>query len=310
MEKIINPVSREILQTELSKDHFVRTTNNGSNEIYIIDHTSAPNVMREIGRLREYTFRAAGGGTGKALDLDEYDTMENPFLQLLVWNPEEKEIVGGYRYILCRDLAFKEGKVESPTARLFRFNEPFIKDYLNATIELGRSFVQPAYQPVINVRKGMYSLDNLWDGLGALIVIHPEIRYFFGKITMYTHFDKFARDLILFFLHKYFPDPDRLVEPYHALVADTETEKLEAVFTGSDYESNYRILVRKVRDLKESIPPLVNAYMNLSSTMRTFGTSVNDHFGDVEETGIMVTIDDIYERKVERHLTSFKREEI
>ena len=302
MQPIIEPIDRSLLEQELTKEKFVRNTNNGNNEIYIVTWHNAPHVTREIGRLREITFRDAGGGTGKDCDLDEFDTAEEPFQQLLVWNPRDKEIVGGYRFIHGNRLKVHENnRVDTPTAELFNFSSRFIADYLPYTIELGRSYVQPAYQPSIDIRKGMYSLDNIWNGLGAIIKRHPDVKYFFGKITMYPHFNTEARDMILFFMKKYFGDNDKLVIPIHPLTQNIDAKLLESIFVGGNYDKDYKILVQHVRLLNENIPPLVNAYMNLSSTMLCFGTSLNPEFGDVEETGILVTIDDIYDIKKERH---------
>ncbi len=307
MKNIISPVDKVLLEQELTKDIFVRDANNGSNQIYIFTNNQAPNLMREVGRLREYTFRAAGGGTGKDMDIDAYDIADIPFKQLIVWNPQEKEIVGGYRYLSGKMVELNEnGQPKSPTSKLFKFSESFLKDYWPYTFELGRSFVQPLFQPTANLRKGLYSLDNLWDGLGAIAVINPEMKYYFGKITMYPDFDKFARDLILFFMHKYFPDKKDLVNPYKPMKPTTSTETLNEFFTGESYDEDYKLLTRKVRSLKENIPPLVNAYMNVSPSMRTFGTSINPTFGAVEETGIIITIDDIYDYKKDRHMATFQ----
>jgi hypothetical protein len=308
MLSIIPPVDRALLDAELTADKFVRKTNNGNNLIYIFDHHDSPNLMREIGRLREITFSDSGGGTGKEVDIDEFDLGEKPFHQLIVWNPLDKEIVGGYRFLQGKDLAVNEkGEVLSPTAELFDFSEKFIKEYLPVSIELGRSFVQPNYQPTFNLRKGMYSLDNIWDGLGAIVIDNPEYKYFFGKLTMYPHYDHFARDLVLFFLQKFFPDPDNLLSPKEPLRLRHSKKYLASLFTGTSYEENYKILVHLVRAQNETVPPLVNAYMSLSSTMRTFGTSLNLGFGDVEETGILITIRDIYEFKIDRHIATYKK---
>jgi len=302
MQPIIEPIDRSLLEQELTPDKFVRSTNNGNNEIYIVTWHNAPNVTREIGRLREITFRDAGGGTGKDCDLDEFDLAEEPFQQLLVWSPGDKEIIGGYRFIHGNRLkVHANNTVDTPTAELFSFSPRFITDYLPYTIELGRSYVQPAYQPTIDFRKGMYSLDNIWNGLGAIVMQHPDIKYFFGKITMYPQFNTEARDRILFFMKKYFGDKENLVSPIHPLVQKINIELLENLFVGGNYDKDYKILVQHVRRLNENIPPLVNAYMNLSATMLCFGTSLNPGFGDVEETGILVTIDDIYDFKKERH---------
>jgi hypothetical protein len=309
MEEIIAPVDRSLLKAELTRDKFVRNTNNGTNEIYIITHHDSPYVMREIGRLREVTFRNAGGGTGKSLDVDDHDISDSPYRQLLVWNPEDAEIVGGYRFIRCEEAGKDEkGLIQLATTELFEFSDKFINDYLPWTIELGRSFVQPHYQPSANNRKGLFSLDNLWDGLGALIIDNPDMKYFFGKVTMYTDFNQRARDMILFFMNYYFPDKDKLVRPHQPLKYHTDISDLEPMFRGLDYKEGHRVLNTHVRALDENIPPLINSYMNLSATMRTFGTALNTHFGEVEETGIMATIADIYDTKKERHIQSYMKE--
>ncbi len=307
METIILPVDKELIANELTEDKFQRKTNNNNNEIYIVTADDSPYVMKEIGRLREVTFRDAGGGTGKSVDIDDYDLGTQAFKQMIVWDPREQAIVGGYRYIHCKNLKVENGEVHSPTSRLFAYSEKFIKKYLNRTIELGRSFVQPYYQPTYNLRRGMYALDNLWDGIGALIIDNLDVHYLFGKVTMYPHYDSLARDMILFFLQKYFPDPKKLIYPRKPLEINTETKVLESIFSGDNYDEDYKILVKKVRKLGENVPPLVNAYMNLSSTMKTFGTALNDHFGNVEETGILVTINDIYHKKKERHVDTYKK---
>jgi len=306
METIIPSVEKPLLVAELTSDKFLRKTNNGNNEIYIINHHNAPNVMEEIGRLREITFREAGGGTGKATDIDEFDTSEKPYQQLIVWDPKNLEIVGGYRYIHCKDIPFDEnGQPWLATSELFHFTKNFIKNYLPYMIELGRSFVQPIYQPMNNLRKGMYSLDNIWDGLGALTIDNPDAKFFFGKITMYPKYNIVARDMILFFLDKYFYDTDQLVYPLEPITIKTDRKLLESTFSGSNYEENFKILLRTVRMYDETIPPLVNAYMNLSSSMKVFGTAINHGFGQVEETGIIINIADIYPSKKERHVNSY-----
>ena len=303
---VIEPVDRTVLAAELNRDRFIRKTNKGNNEIYIINHHNSPNVMREIGRVREITFRAAGGGTGLDCDIDAYDLAEKPYEQLIVWNPADKEVVGGYRFICCGNTPVApEGPTHLATSELFTFSPKFIQDYLPHTIELGRSFVQPQYQPSNENRKGLFSLDNLWDGLGAIVVDHPEIRYFFGKVTMYRHFNAMARDMILHFMQHYFPDPDQLVKPIHPLPVVNNMTAFAAELSGLAYKEGHIVLNQHVRELGENIPPLFNSYMNLSSTMKTFGTALNDHFGDVEETGILVTIADIYDTKKERHITTY-----
>jgi hypothetical protein len=306
MEPIIDPVDKKLLESELIDSTFLRNTNNGHNKIYVFTAHDSPYLMREVGRLREITFRDAGGGTGKSSDIDEFDIMEVPFHQLIVWDPIESEITGGYRFIHGRDiLCDQKSCVHSATAELFNFTNKFIRDYLPVSIELGRSFVQPNYQPLVNFRKGMYALDNLWDGLGAMIIENPDVKYFFGKMTMYPNYNRIARDIVLYFLRKYFPDTETLMLPLKPVVCDTPDAVIAELFSARTFEENYKILIQTVRSHGEHVPPLVNAYMNLSPTMRTFGTAINHDFGEVEETGILIHIDDIYPRKKERHLKTY-----
>lgn len=308
MKDIIAPVPKEALLAELTPDKLMRKTNKGDNEIYIITHQDSPNVMLEIGRVRELTFRDAGGGMGDEVDIDDYDTCQDPYKQLIVWDPQALEIIGGYRYILCKDVPVDEnGIVHLATTHLFNFSEKFIKEYLPYTLELGRSFVQPHYQSSKAGAKALFALDNLWDGLGALIVDHPEIKYFFGKVTMYTHFHMQARNLIMYFFQKYFNDHEDLVTPIHPMDLGIDMEEMEKTFNGGSYKEDYKILSQKVREFGENIPPLINSYMNLSPSMKTFGTVINDHFGNVEETGIILTISDIYEAKKDRHIETYLR---
>lgn len=310
VKPVIPPVPVKVLEAELTQDIFVRKTNKGDNRIYDFSSAEAPNLMREVGRLRELTFRAAGGGTGKEMDIDEFDICEVPYRQLIVWNPVEKEILGGYRYIMGNALKIKEG--EEPyiaTSELFHFSDKFIKEYLPYTIELGRSFVQPHYQSSKMGAKSLYALDNLWDGLGSLIVDHPEMKYFFGKVTMYTQSNQEARDLVRSFMKLYFRDKENLVYPKHPVESSIPDEEVMKIFSGTSYTEDYKILSKRVRELNENIPPLINAYMNLSPSMKTFGTAVNDGFGDVEETGIIITIKELYQAKINRHIDSYNPNE-
>ncbi|GAB3014039.1 GNAT family N-acetyltransferase [Cyclobacterium sediminis] len=309
MQDIINPIERDAIKKELTPDRFLRYVNNGENEIYLVNQHNAPNVLKEIGRLREVSFRAAGGGTGLPLDIDENDTCEKCYDQLIAWNPLDEEIIAGYRLIKCSDAGYtEEGSVNLSTAHLFNFSDSFIKDYLPYTIELGRSFVQPKYQPSVDNRRGIFSLDNLWDGLGAVVMINPDVKYLFGKVTMYPHYNAEARDLLIYFMNHYFPDNNKLIVPITSLDYKTDESNFRGTFDGLSYKEGYKVLNSKVRSLGENIPPLINTYMNLSSTMKTFGTAMNYEFGAVEETGILITISDIYESKKHRHLETFARD--
>lgn len=311
MEDIIAPIGRDVLKSELTEERRLRFTNKSNNEIYIVTWKNAPNVLKEIGRLREIAFRAAGGGSGKSMDLDEYDLMENPYKQLVVWDPEAEEILGGYRYMFGDEVEFDEhGQPVLATAHMFNFSERFLKDFLPTTVELGRSFVTLEYQSTRKGSKSLFALDNLWDGLGALTVIRPNVKYFFGKMTMYPSYNRLGRDMILYFLKKHFDDKEHLIVPVHPLQIEADPHELEKLFCCESFKEDYRILNSEVRKLGYNIPPLVNAYMSLSPTMRMFGTAINEDFGHVEETGILIAVDEILEEKRVRHIESFVKSHV
>jgi hypothetical protein len=311
MNKITPKVSRDVLKSELTPDKLFRKTNKSGNEIYLFTAHNAPNLMLEVGRLREIAFRHYGGGTGEPSDIDSFDTMATPYRQLIVWDPQEEEILGGYRFRCGNDITFDaNGQPDNiATCELFHFSPRFIDDYLPKMVELGRSFVSLDYQSSKYGAKSLFALDNLWDGLGALSVIDPDFRYFFGKVTMYNTYNVEARNMILFFLDKYFRDKESLVTPLHPLKTDMDIEQLRNLFNESSYRADYKILNQEVRNFGINIPPLVSAYMNLSPSMRVFGTAINEDFGAVEETGILIDFEDIFEEKKKRHVESFLREQ-
>ncbi len=306
MEKIIEKVDVELIKRELTPERLLRTTNKAGNEIYVIDAHNSPNVMREIGRLREVAFRQAGGGTGKDCDIDEFDLMEPACQQLLVWNPDAQEIIGAYRYIVGKNMRFNEdGTPTIAMSHMFHFSQQFLEDYLPYTIELGRSFVRPEYQSSKVGAKGIFALDNLWDGLGALTIIHPEVKYLFGKMTMYTNYPVDCRNLLLSFLHLYFPDPDKLVTPIMPLNIGGDMNELASFFEGNNFKKDYLLLNSYIRSKSINIPPLISSYMSLSPTMRMLGTAINHEFGDVEESGILINLDEITASKKSRHIDTF-----
>ena len=300
--KTIAPIDRNQIKAELCSDTFLRNTRKGNNQIHVVNIHNSPNILQEIGRLREITFRASGGGTGNSIDLDHYDTDKTCYEQLIVWSVEDEEIIGGYRYIKCKNAITETEKIQLSTTHYFEFSEPFIDQYLPYTIELGRSWVQPIYQPSINPRKGLFALDNIWDGLGALIKLNPEIRYFFGKVTMYPNYPVEARNFLLQFMHHFFPDNENLLTPHNPLNFSANQDIHLDSINGLEFKEAYKVLNTFIRERSEFIPPLISIYMNLSPSMKTFGTAINSDFGNVEETAILVTISEIYTEKKERHM--------
>ena len=305
-KEIIDKVDVRLIIQELTPERLLRKTNKAGNEIYVVDAHNSPNTMREIGRLREISFRQAGGGTGKDCDIDEFDLMEQPCQQLMVWNPDEQVIIGAYRYIVGKNMRLDEdGIPHIAMSHMFHFSQEFLDDYLPYTIELGRSFVRPEYQSSKVGAKGIFALDNLWDGLGALTIVHPEIKYLFGKMTMYTNYPVDCRNLLLTFMHLYFPNHDKLVTPIEPLDIGRDMKELATFFEGNNFKKDYLLLNSYIRSKNISIPPLISAYMSLSPTMRMLGTAINHEFGDVEESGILINLDEITASKKSRHIDTF-----
>lgn len=296
MKPIIPPVDRELLLAELATLDKIRDTRRGANQIFVFEASQCPNLMREVGRLREEAFRDGGGGSGEEIDIDEGDTAEGGYRQLIAWDPQALKIVGAYRFIICT----RPHPLNLSTEHYFRFSPRFRKLFLPRTIELGRAFVALDYQRRDNP-KSIFALDNLWDGIGAVIALNPRARFLLGKVTMYTSYNIEARNALLFFLHKYFPDKDRLIKGRRRMRTFIDRDKYERLFCGGSYEDDYKILMQQVRQYKEVIPPLINAYMNLSRTMRVFDTVVNPDLGGIEDTGILIRIKDIFPDKLARY---------
>lgn len=301
MKPIIPPVETELLVREL-EGHLLRPSNKADNLIYDITAHECPNVMREIARLREISYRDGGGATGNEMDIDEMDTMEKPYHQLIVWDPEHRQIVGGYRYLCCSEAEIRDGQPFITSAHLFHYSERFIRDYLPHTIEFGRAFVQPMYQQREMGVKALFALDNIWDGIGAVLYNHPELRWMIGKVTIYPDYNTTARELIYAYLNRYHIGEEGLFEPYKPFLSNPLTAD---PFTGEDKQENYHILQRAVREQGTVIPPMFSAYLNLTNDLLFFGNAVNDELANVYETGIMVAIDTVYPEKKDRYITPY-----
>lgn len=295
---VCDPVPAGILRGELTSACFVRAFR--GIEIYAVDARGAPNVMREVGRIREQEFRAEGGGTGKEADIDEFDTGEPPFRQLVAWDPEAGELIGMYRYLRARDARNSGGTYELPTARLFGFSPVFREEVLPYTIELGRSVVNRA------AKRAIMGLFAVWAGLGALVVELADCRYFFGKFTTYPRYHPAARTALFRFLELYCPDPDRLVRPHPELMIRADSGSELPAYAGNDYDADYELLRSLAQEAGEAIPPLVISYLALTRSMRCFGTARNPHFGDVYESAILVDIRDIGGKQRSRFIDTYE----
>lgn len=307
MQPIIEPVDRQLLLDELAQQSVIRPTNKADNLIYDITAHTSPNLMREVARLRELAFRTAGGSTGLELDMDDMDTMARPYHQLIVWDPDHNEIVGGYRYLCCREAERTvDGQPYITSAHLFRYTDYFLRDYLPYTIEFGRAFVQPMYQDRQMGVKSLYALDNIWDGIGAVLYQHPEVHYLIGKVTMYPQYDALSRNLIYAYLRRFHFDNKGLFAPKHPVDISVEGQELaDDLFIGTDPQLNYQILQRAVRARGTTLPPMFSAYLNVSDSLMAFGNAVNDELANVYETGIMVEVDQINPDKHARYIGAY-----
>lgn len=312
MQEIIPPVDKNLIIKEL-KGNLLNQTQKAGNEIYLISAHKSPNIMREISRLRELSFRQDGGGSGKELDFDDYDYLEKPSRQLIVWNPDAEEIVGGYRFLHGKDAEFdSKGKPIMPMGHIFDFSEKYIKEYLPHTLELGRAFIQPKYQSYQGGIKSLYSLDNLWDGIGMVLSTYDDLRYMVGKITIYPKMQIEARYAIMYFLEKFYGDKEELVTPIPHLeerVPENFMEVFDNLFDKDDIKKNLNILKRYMKERGEKIPPLIKAYIDLASTMKSFGTCLDSDFGNIYDTGIMIDMNDVYTSKKDRYLTMYLRKQ-
>lgn len=295
MQEIIPAVDRALLREELAQLEPLRTTRHGGNVIYIFRAESSPNLMREVGRLREEAFREGGGGSGNELDIDSDDLATDGYQQLIAWNPESEEIIGGYRFIISHETHPKHLSTE----HYFRFSDLFRERYMPHTLELGRAFVKSSGDAL----KSIYALDNIWDGIGALIKTNPEVKYLLGKVTMYSSYNTEARNMFFYFLRKYYPDTEHLIEGITPLEMNIDNAHYAEVFTGEDFAEDYKILRSRIREHEEIIPPMFNAYINLTGSMKVFDSVYNPELGDVYETCILVPVESIYRDKFERYTT-------
>lgn len=310
MKAIIDPVPVELIKAELTKSKKLEDTNKGHNELYIVTWHDSPNVVTEIGRLRELTFREAGGSTGNSIDLDEYDKMEKPYKQLIVWDPDNEAIVGGYRFFYGSDATFDEkGQPVMASAHQFRFSQKFIDEYLPHVLELGRNFVAPAYQSSKDGAKSIFAMDNLWDGLVAIIMKNPNLLYYFGKITVYPSYDHITRNLIYHFLWKHFGDKNELVRPWddQTLLPDSDPDLMNLILNQDNLTEDYKLLKMAARMRGVNVPPNVTAYISITPQMLMFGTAVNRLMHNIEDTGVLIPFDAIYHEKKRRHIGTYIR---
>ena len=307
-EPLVKPVNRNILKKELTSERFLRPTRMGKNNVYVFDGVDAPNLMKEVGRLRELAFRDAGAGIGAALDLDQYDTGEHKCRQLIVWDPAEEEIVGG-----CRFNTFEQYQNQLNAAiplinkELYDLHPAFEKNYAPYFIELTRAFIQPKYQTKHKDHKVFFALDNVWDGLGALLVQHPQCRYFFGRLVIYPSYDPFMRDLLFYFFKKHLYDKDETLCAKFPYEPATIKDELHSYLKTNNANKDFMELHKIARARNTVVPALISAYYRVSDTMRVFEPVIDHHFGGCFAAAMMITIADIKPNLIDRYVNPYKK---
>lgn len=250
---IAHPEDVQKLRKELGECELLGETGDGK-KIYLVDYAKDSAIMRELGRLREYTFRKVGEGTGKKRDLDHYDVY---YRHLVLWDEDELEIVGAYRIGESDAIMEMDAKENALyTASLFEFREGF-RPYLKDSIELGRSFVQPKYW-------GSRALDYLWFGIGAYIKTRPNLKYMFGPVSLSASYPKMARNLLIFFYKHYFGcDKEIVVSKNRYIMTKKEIDECREIFCCDNYIEDFKRLKQNLMHMNQSVPTLYRQYSEL-----------------------------------------------
>lgn len=295
---IAHPQNRQALRQELKSAQALGETADGK-QILLFGYRENSAVMRELGRLREEAFRQVGEGTGQKTDLDRYD---RHYRHLILWDDADLEIAGAYRIGEAWRLvkAPAEGWIYS--AELFHYRAG-MRPYLERGIELGRSFVQPRYW-------GRRSLDYLWYGIGAYLRAHPQVRYLFGPVSLSGQYPQLARDLIVHFYRRHFPDPEHLAASYNPYHMNEETRALlDRLFQGEDdpagcYAANFKVLRDQLHHLGAAVPTLYKQYSEVCEPggVRFLDFGVDADFGFCIDGLVLVDTERLKPSRQRRYL--------
>ena len=290
---IAHPEDRIVLKKAVESCELLGQTGDGK-QIYLYQHQQSSPVLREIGRLREFAFRAVGEGSGLRRDIDRFD---NHYEQLILWDKDDLEIVGAYRFANSRKVLAEHGKNGLYTASLFQF-EQCMDAYLDAGLELGRSFVQPRYW-------GKRSLDYLWYGIGAYLKRNPHIRYLFGGVSLSASYPQAARDLMVYFYSLYFGDTSVSAvskQPYP--LPQTLLTELQQHFSGTDYLADFTQLKHLLANMGLSVPTLYKQYSELCEPggVRFLAFGTDPDFANCVDGLVLVDIHQVKAAKKARYL--------
>jgi putative hemolysin len=289
---IAHSEDRKGIKQELKDSELLGETNDGK-KIYLFTYKSDSAVMKEIGRLREVSFRAVNEGANKKRDLDKYDKY---YKHIVLWDEDELEIVGSYRIGEADDINEEYGFDGFYTNTLFKFNKN-IEPYLENAIELGRSFVQPKYW-------GTRALDYLWYGIGAYLRNNPSIKYMYGPVSLSASYPQYAKELMVDFYSNYFGGEKKIVQSRIPFEYETTDIALHNPFEFNDYKSDFKVLKSKLKSMDVAVPTLYKQYSELclDGGIEFHGFNVDPDFSDCIDGFIIVDIRKIKQSKIERYI--------
>lgn len=299
-KNIVHPTDKKQILNDIAAAEILGETDDKI-KILLVRHEAAPALMREIGRLRELTFRKVGEGTGRKIDLDEFDAW---YLHIVLWDEAALEVVGAYRLAAGDEIYPKRGIDGFYTSTLFRFSEEFEK-YLPEALELGRSFVQPAYW-------NSQALDYLWHGIGAFLAARPQYNYLFGPVSVSASYSAEARELLVYFYRKWFGAAHSPVRAKHRFTFHKDAEdRLQQQLKSDEYKQAFKELKQNLKHYGYAVPTLYKQYTELCEEggVNFFDFGIDKDFSDALDGFIFLKIAGIKESKLERYVYSKRAKE-
>lgn len=290
---IARPERRTELRKELQNAQFLRETPDNK-QIYLYQCSGTSSLLREIGRLREITFRAVEEGTGKRRDMDPYD---NYYQHLILWDEDDLEIVGAYRLVDSAGVMAKQGKEGLYSHSLFNYG-PEHDWFLNQGIELGRSFIQQRYW-------GRRSLDYLWYGIGALLAQKPHYRYLFGPVSISNSMPQAGKDLLVYFYKLYFGGHAAIHCSRQPFAFSQPVSQLAKQFDGDNYREDLKRLKSMLAAMGSAIPTLYKQYSELCELggVRFLDFNVDPEFNNCIDGLVVVDLHQLKEKKRQRYIS-------
>jgi putative hemolysin len=292
IDTIAHSENRQSLKKELKNSELIGETSDGK-KIYLFDYFTDSAVIKEIGRLRELSFRKVNEGVNKKRDIDQYDQY---YKHIVLWDEEDLEIVGSYRIGNGKYINENYGKNGFYTNTLFPFKKEFLP-YLDDAIELGRSFVQPKYW-------GTRALDYLWFGIGAYLKHNPKVKYMFGPVSLSANYPQYAKELIVDFYTNYFPSKTLFVETLNPFEYETLDIALDNPFEFNDYKNDLKLLKNKLKNIDLTVPTLYKQYGELceDNGLEFHGFNIDPDFSNCIDGFIIVDISKIKQSKIDRYI--------